>query len=218
MLHFRALPWLLLALGLPGCDPDKGDGARDERDPWGNDDTSSGGGDGGEGEGEGETVGGEGEGEESPRMNVTINEFMASNATTIQDDSGAYPDWIELYNAEPTAVSLSGYTITDDLDDPAKHMLGDLTIEAGGFLLLWADNDESQGDLHLSFSLSADGEDIGLYDAAGRALARLSYEPQAADWSAARIPDGSDTWTTTAAPTPGATNGTGGTGDTGATE
>ena len=31
-------------------------------------------------------------------FDIRINELMASNATTIQDESGEFEDWIELYN------------------------------------------------------------------------------------------------------------------------
>ena len=44
-----------------------------------------------------------------------INEFMAGNETTLEDpdEPGDYPDWIELYNGEETAVSLEGFYLTD---------------------------------------------------------------------------------------------------------
>ena len=69
---------------------------------------------------------------------IEAAKLMVYNATTIADDSGAYPDWIELYSALDVPLDLSGYSMSDDLDDPLKHMLGALTISPGGFLLLWA--------------------------------------------------------------------------------
>lgn len=146
-------------------------------------------------------------GEPSPAT-LVINEFMASNATTITDETGAYPDWIELYNTGSADVSLDGFTITDDLTKPDKFAFPDgLTVPAGGYLLLFADGDTDQGDEHVGFSLKASGEAIGLYDAEGRPIDRLTYEQQATDWSAARIPDGSDNWEVTDHPTPGESNG-----------
>lgn len=40
-----------------------------------------------------------------------INEFMASNDTTIEDpdEPGAYEDWIELYNAGVATVDFWGH-------------------------------------------------------------------------------------------------------------
>jgi Lamin Tail Domain len=138
---------------------------------------------------------------------VVINEFMATNATILTDESGAYPDWIELYNASTEAVNLSGWTISDDLAVTDKHTLGDLTIEAGGYLILYADGDVADGANHLGFSLSAGGEDLGLYYTDGTATSRIQFGDQVTDVSAARTPDGSETWEYTDAPTPGASNG-----------
>ena len=45
---------------------------------------------------------------------VVINEIMASNVTGIVDDDSAHSDWIELKNTGASAVSLSGWALTDD--------------------------------------------------------------------------------------------------------
>ncbi|MCK6522197.1 lamin tail domain-containing protein [Myxococcota bacterium] len=140
---------------------------------------------------------------------VVINEFMASNATIIADAEGGYADWIELYNGGDAAVDLSGWFITDDLASPEKHVLGAITIEAGGYVLLWADDDILDGDDHLAFKLSGDGEDLALYTPEGVAADELTYQAQTTDQSAARFPDGGETWAITDAPTPGASNGDG---------
>ena len=133
-----------------------------------------------------------------------INELQASNATTVADEGGSYPDWIELYSGLDEDVDLSGYTISDDLAEPAGRALDGLVLPARGFLVLWADGGE--GGLHLGFSLEADGEAIGLYDPEGRPLDRVTYEAQSTDWSAARVPDGAESWVATRAPTPGEAN------------
>ena len=44
--------------------------------------------------------------------------------------------------------------MSDDLDDPLKHMLGALTIAPGGFLLLWADADTEQGETTMRWKRS----------------------------------------------------------------
>ena len=50
-------------------------------------------------------------------QNLYINEFLASNNATIADESGDYEDWIEIYNAGPTAINLAGFYISDDPSD-----------------------------------------------------------------------------------------------------
>ena len=66
---------------------------------------------------------------------LVINEFMASNQSTITDETGSYGDWIELYNPTEEAVELGGWLISDDLESPDEWVLDDaLSIEAGGRL------------------------------------------------------------------------------------
>ena len=137
---------------------------------------------------------------------VLINEFMASNASAVLLDDGTAPDWIELYNPSEDAIELQGYFITDDLEMPAKFELGPLTIDAHGYLLLFADGDPKDGVEHLSFKLAKKGEQLGLFDPDGTALTQLEYGEQATDQSAARIPDGSSNWQITTHPTPAASN------------
>ncbi len=138
-----------------------------------------------------------------------INEFMASNETTVATDGGDYSDWIEIYNPNASEVDLGGWTITDSLNAPAKHILtSGLIVPADGFLLLWADDDEEdEGPGHLGFHLSVDGESLGLYRPDGTPADTLDFDVQAPDVSAARIPDGSTSWVLTDEPTPGESNG-----------
>jgi len=137
---------------------------------------------------------------------ICINEFMASNASTYPDEGGAFPDWIELYNHGSEDLSLDGATITDDLSAIDKHTLGDITIAAGGFVVLFADSDVDEGDLHLSFELDASGESLGLYTPDGAELDALNYDKQVQDVSAYRTEDCAGSWDYTTTPTPGESN------------
>ena len=57
-------------------------------------------------------------------QNLFINEFMASNATTITDpDFNNYADWIEVYNSGSTSINLKDYYITDNLSQPQKFKI-----------------------------------------------------------------------------------------------
>ena len=142
-----------------------------------------------------------------PQDNLCINEFMASNSWTTPDENGAYSDWIEIHNPNEETVSLTGLTITDDLTDPEKHILVDLEIEGGEYLLFWADGTEDAKDTHLPFKLDQGGESLGLFHADGSVIEALDYDTQATDFSASRIPDCSDAWEIVDEPTPETSNG-----------
>ena len=77
--------------------------------------------------------------------------------------SGSFEDWVELYNPGPSVVQLSGYYLTDDLSNPGKWALPDTQLQAGGYLLIWTDNDDEEGSLHTNFALSKNGEELGLF-------------------------------------------------------
>ena len=137
-----------------------------------------------------------------------INEFMADNETGIVDEAGEFEDWIELYNAGDEALDLSGLYMTDDLLNPIMWMIPDGTsIDAGGYLLIWADKDVDQGPLHGDFKLGAGGEEIGLYGTDGATLIdSIVFGDQAPDVSMGRIPDGGPDWQYLSTPTPDAAN------------
>ena len=135
-----------------------------------------------------------------------INEFMASNSTTIADpDFNNYADWIEIYNAGSASVNLKNYYITDNLSQPQKFQIqNDFIVEAGGYVLIWAD-DANTGN-HANFKLSADGESIGLFDPAVQLIDTLTYGLQQTDISFGRFPNGTNAWFKFSPATPASAN------------
>lgn len=69
---------------------------------------------------------------------VVINEVMSANVNTISDEDGEFPDWIELYNPANAAVSLAGYSLSDDGSDLQKWVLPEVALEPHGYLLVFA--------------------------------------------------------------------------------
>ncbi len=147
-------------------------------------------------------------------QDLYVNEFLASNDSCYADEHGDYDDWIEIYNAGSAAVDIGGMFITDDLTDPTAWQIpstapDSTTIQAGGFLVLWADKESEQGILHVEIKLSGGGEQIGLYTISGvdtLPIDTLTYSAQNADTSEGRIPDGSSIFDNFINPTPGYTN------------
>jgi len=145
---------------------------------------------------------------------LVINEFMASNnnESDINDPQGDYDDWVEIYNYGDVNVNLAGFYLTDDLSEPDKWRIpygyvADTTVPAHGFILFWADGDTGDGPLHADFKLSADGEEIGLFDIDGNTpIDTIVFGEQVTNISYGRYPDANDDWRFFAVPTPLADN------------
>ncbi len=133
---------------------------------------------------------------------VRINEWAASVANG--------PDWFELFNPNPQPVALGGYYLTDKLSNHTKHLIAPLTfvgVGDGGYSTFIADNDPSQGADHVSFSLDAAGEAIGLFTPdAATAVDTVSFGLQGENISEGRLPDGGATRVFFTSPTPGEAN------------
>ncbi len=145
---------------------------------------------------------------------LKINEIMAGNSTGIVDEKGNHDDWIEIYNAGTKSVDLGGLFMTDTLGKPAKWKIpstapGTTTVDPGGFILLWADDEPDEGVLHLGFKLDKSGEQVGLFKQIGEEMAvidTLSFPALATDVSLARYPDGTGPWIVFDEATPGSGN------------
>ncbi len=140
---------------------------------------------------------------------IHINEFLADNENGIVDpDFGETGDWVELYNSGDLSANIGGWTMTDDLEDPGQWTFPPGTsIDGGGFLLVWADkNDTSAVAHHTNFKLSSGGESIGLFDGAGKVVDSLTYGEQQPDVSYGRIEDGESEFAGFGSPTPGESN------------
>ena len=118
---------------------------------------------------------------------LVINELMAVNTSTVQDPSGSFPDWIELYNNTNQFINLSNLYLSDVILSPLKWKLPDNTIMAPySYLGIWADMDTLQSGLHANFKLSAAGEDVILSYANGLVIDQVSFPIQTANISYAR--------------------------------
>ena len=153
-----------------------------------------------------------GSAEAASSPSLVINELMASNSSSIQDPQHQYDDWIEIYNYGDDAIDIGGMYLTDNLSAPTRWRIPDnnpaaTTIPAGGYLLIWADDDTTDAGLHANFKLSAGGEEIGLFDIDGITLVdSIAFGDQTTDISYGRYPDGDDNQLFFSFPSPGAQN------------
>ena len=123
---------------------------------------------------------------------VIISEFLADNDSDtppdtskgeILDGLGDSSDWIELHNISNQTVDISGWALTDNENKKSKWEFPENTlIEPYGYLLVFASKKEeddypnnypyvdTEGYLHTNFSLSKDGEYLGLYNSIGELI------------------------------------------------
>ncbi len=68
---------------------------------------------------------------------VLINEGSNRNFSTISDEDGEYPDWIELYNAGTDTVDLYNYSLTDNNAIPSMWTFPHVNILAGEYKVVF---------------------------------------------------------------------------------
>ena len=139
---------------------------------------------------------------------VVISEFSAASTRAYKRVDG---DWIELHNRSDAAVSLAGWSLTDDRDNLAKWLLPDLSIGAGKRLVIFATgedirNNSTSKPSHTNFKLNPNGEYLALCspEAPRRAVSAVEFPEQAATVSYGL--DENDEWVYFAKPTPGTAN------------
>jgi hypothetical protein len=100
---------------------------------------------------------------------VLLNEFMAANATTLADEDGDYPDWIEVHNSGVEAVDLGAWSLTTKpgVGREKRWSFPSTNLPAGDFMVIFAsgkDRRAAGSPLHTDFKLSRNGEPLLLLD------------------------------------------------------
>ena len=154
----------------------------------------------------------------APTGAVIISEFGAAGGGPT-DEYGDTPDWIELHNRTLTAVNLRDWMMSDDPAQPDKWRFGDVVIEPGAYMIVFASGrdqdelDENELFLHTSFRLNSDGSFLALYPPTSRQFVDgtvYEYPAQSPMTSYALVQEGAGRWSPRylAHPTPGAVNDT----------
>lgn len=142
---------------------------------------------------------------------LVINEICASSITTLKDEDGDYPDWIEIHNTTNQAIDLSNYALSDSTDKLVKWRFPQgSVIEANGYFVVFAskkDRAAAEGSWpHASFKLRSNGETVILSDIQGRMIDMVTYDLLAADTSWGRDEEGDGSFKIFTSPTPGLPN------------
>ncbi len=118
---------------------------------------------------------------------VRLNEVLAQNVSAL-NHAGTFPDVIELFNEGGSPVNIGGLRLTDDPLIPNKFTFPtNTTLAAGGYLHVFANNEDGSGGLHTGFSLSASGEGVYLFATNGALLDSVVFGLQLADLSVGRF-------------------------------
>lgn len=140
---------------------------------------------------------------------LILSEVMSRNEDTIPDENGNFYDWLEIKNAGTTPLSLEDYWLSDDGDTLHKWRFPGMTLEPGGYALVFLSPDYSEPMgkryLHANFALSASGDVLYLSDGSGKVLQKLSV-PQMTAGVSYGVLDDEPNYCYFSVPTPGRAN------------
>ncbi|MBL9139055.1 MAG: lamin tail domain-containing protein [Verrucomicrobiales bacterium] len=133
----------------------------------------------------------------------SLPEVRINEVSTTGDVLGS--DWVELVHRGMEPVDMSGWILTDHGNASAFVFPVGTLLAPGSFLLIRCDGGPAvDGEWHASFSLDAEGETLSLLNASQERVDAVSFGPQAAGFTLARL--GGDGGWRVAKPTPGAEN------------
>ncbi len=149
--------------------------------------------------------------ESQPIEYLYINEVQTQNTSTYDDPQHEFEQWFEIYNPNATQVNLANYYIGVNGNPLLWHVPANnpyrSVIPAGGFLLIWCDNDLADDLNHAPFTLNTTGGTITLTAPdATTSIDTYTYGTIAENSSYGRQNDGSAVSITFAIPTPSVSN------------
>ena len=101
---------------------------------------------------------------------VRINEVMTANKSACYDETGACPDWIELYNASSSPVDITGWVLTDKTSRSIRFTFPEHVMQSGEYVIVFASGllkNDTGGTWHAPFKLSSAGDTLLLFDESG---------------------------------------------------
>ncbi|WP_462280665.1 CotH kinase family protein [Salinivirga cyanobacteriivorans] len=145
---------------------------------------------------------------DSSGQSLVINEVMFANHSTIEDEDGDTPDWVELFNSGNETLNLRGYQLTDDTTEISHWSFPDYNMMPGEFLVVFLSgkNRISGNEFHCDFKLSLMEEQLFLLTPNNEIIDYTDITCVPEDKSLGCQPDGQKVGRQVLMPTPGASN------------
>jgi hypothetical protein len=120
-------------------------------------------------------------------IGIVINEFVANNGDSLEDEDLDSADWIELYNGQDQNQDLSGYYLTNDPTQKTLWQIPRMIMSPFDHLVIFAsgkDRSSADSSLHTNFNLSKEGGYLALIAPDGTTVvSEFDYLEQAQDIS-----------------------------------
>jgi hypothetical protein len=146
---------------------------------------------------------------QAAQSQLVINEYSCSNWNNYADNYGDYEDWIEIYNAGSSTVTLTGYFLSDNKNNPTKWMIPSGTLAPNDHQVIFCSGRDVVSGFyyHTNFRLTqTKGEQILISDPTGQILDSLTTVITQKNHSRGRTTDGSPLWSLFSTPTPNSLN------------
>lgn len=120
------------------------------------------------------------------------------------DGTSNYPDWIELYNKGDKSVSLKGYALTSNLEEPRWRVKDNIILHPGTFKVFYCDGLQRYD--HTGFGLDSISGEVGLFAPDDTLVDSVSYSNLPRFSSLGRWANGRGGWFIHGSPTKGSAN------------
>src|SRR5690554_1040438 len=123
---------------------------------------------------------------------IFINEIVSKSDGFFVDEDGDASDWVELYNASSEPVDLTGFRLSDDIENPYKWIFPEVVMNPFEYLVIFCSGkNRSTEPFHTNFQIKASGESLILSNSIGEFIDEVSATALSAGFALARICAGS---------------------------
>jgi hypothetical protein len=148
-----------------------------------------------------------------PIANLIINEISPLNRT-FADEGGDFDNWVEIFNNSDDKIDMADLFFSDSIDSKRSWKVpsgipSQTIINPNSYKIFWADNEESEGPLHMNFILNYKGGKLGIYQKIGEninVIDEMVYKEVFGSNTMGRIPNGSGSFKTLKTSSPAASN------------